>query len=172
MDNLEQTEQRLWDYIDGIADAGERLAIEQLIAENNEWRAKYAELLEVHQSLNLVELEQPSLRFTKNVMEEIAKMQVAPAARKYINNKIVWAISIFFIAMLVGILIYGIGQINWTDASDKNATLGIDLNKLDYSRMFNNTLMNMFMMLNVVLGLFLLDRYLSNKRKKMYENFE
>ena len=32
--------------------------------------------------------------------------------------------------------------------------------------MFNNNLMNVFMMLNVVLGLILFDRYLSNKKSK------
>jgi hypothetical protein len=29
--------------------------------------------------------------------------------------------------------------------------------------------MNVFMMLNAVLGLMLLDRYISNKRKKLYD---
>jgi hypothetical protein len=45
----------------------------------------------------------------------------------------------------------------------------VDLGKVDYSDMFNNTLMNGLMMLNIVLGLFLFDRYLSNKNKKLKE---
>jgi hypothetical protein len=35
--------------------------------------------------------------------------------------------------------------------------------------MFNNDWVNAFMMINVVLGLFLLDRFLANKRKKFTE---
>ena len=69
--------------------------------------------------------------------------------------------------MIVGFLVYGIGQIDWTTAGDSKSTLGVDLTKIDYSQMFNSNLMNGVMMLNVVLGLVLLDRYLSNKNKRL-----
>jgi hypothetical protein len=169
MDNLNEMEARLWEYIDVFSGDTEKSAIERLIAENAEWKAKYHELLEVHQSLNLVELEEPSLRFTKNVMEEIAKYHIAPATKTYINSKVIWGIGIFFITMIVGFLIYGFAQIDWAVAGNSNSTLGIDLTKVDYSQMFNNNLMNGIMMLNVILGLVLLDRYLSNKNKKLKE---
>jgi len=167
MDNQNDIEVRLWEYIDGLSSNEEKTVIEKLVDENAEWKAKYHELLEVHQSLNLVELEEPSLRFTKNVMEEIAKYQIAPATKTYINSKVIWGIGIFFLAMIVGFLVYGIGQIDWTTAGDSKSTLGVDLTKIDYSQMFNSNLMNGVMMLNVVLGLVLLDRYLSNKNKRL-----
>jgi hypothetical protein len=167
MDNQNDIEVRLWEYIDGLSSNEEKTVIEKLVSENAEWKAKYHELLEVHQSLNLVELEQPSMRFTKNVMEEIAKYQIAPATKTYINSKVIWGIGIFFLTMIVGFLVYGIGQIDWTVAGDSKGTLGVDLTKIDYSQMFNSNLMNGVMMLNVVLGLFLLDRYLSNKNKRL-----
>ena len=167
MDNQNDIEVRLWEYIDGLSSNEEKTVIEKLVSENAEWKAKYHEFLEVHQSLNLVELEEPSLRFTKNVMEEIAKYQIAPATKTYINSKVIWGIGIFFLTMIVGFLVYGIGQIDWTVAGDSKGTLGVDLTKIDYSQMFNSNLMNGVMMLNVVLGLFLLDRYLSNKNKRL-----
>lgn len=169
MDNLNEMEVKLWEYIDGFSSDAGRSAVEKLIAENSEWKAKYQELLQVHQSLDLVELEAPSMRFTKNVMEEIAKYHIAPATKTYINSKIVWGIGLFFITMIVGFLIYGLGQIDWSAAGDSKSTLGIDLTRVDYSQMFNNDLMNGVMMLNIILGLFLLDRYLSNKNKKLKE---
>ena len=167
MDNQNDIEVRLWEYIDGLSSNEEKTVIEKLVSENAEWKAKYHELLEVHQSLNLVELEQPSMRFTKNVMEEIAKYQIAPATKTYINSKVIWGIGIFFLTMILGFLVYGIGQIDWTVAGDSKGTLGVDLTKIDYSEMFNSNLMNGVMMLNVVLGLVLLDRYLSNKNKRL-----
>ena len=167
MDNQNDIELRLWEYIDGLSNNEEKTVIEKLVSENAEWKAKYHELLEVHQSLNLVELEEPSLRFTKNVMEEIAKYQIAPATKTYINSKVIWGIGIFFLTMIVGFLVYGIGQIDWTTAGDSKSTLGVDLTKIDYSQMFNSNLMNGVMMLNVVLGLVLLDRFLSNKNKRL-----
>ena len=168
MTDLQQIESRLWDYIDGNGDIAERSAIEKLIQENKEWKEKYNELLEVHQLIGSTDLDEPSLRFTKNVMEEIAKYQIAPAAKEYINKKIIWGIAAFFITLIVSFFLYGISQVNWSEGSTGSG-LGIDFSKVDYSRMFNNTYMNVFMMANVVLGLMLFDRYLSNKNKKLKE---
>jgi hypothetical protein len=160
---------RLWEYIDGVADEKEKSAVEKLIEENMVWRNKYHDLLEVHQLVQATELEQPSMRFTKNVMEQIARTQIAPATKKYLNNRIIWGLGFFFITMLVGFLVYGISQIDWATTSNSGSTLGIDMDKVDFSKMFNNTFVNIFMMLNVVLGLILLERYLSNRNKKLME---
>jgi len=105
------------------------------------------------------------LRFTKNVMEEITKYQIAPATKTYINNKIIWGIGLFFITLIIGFLIYGFGQVDWNAKGDNN--LPVDIGKVDFSKFFNNTYVNIFMMINVVLGLMLLDRYLESKKKKI-----
>jgi hypothetical protein len=165
LDPNEEMESRLWAYIDGMSE--EAALIEKLVANNREWREKYAELLEVNQMVAGLELEQPSMRFTKNVMEEIARYQIAPAAKEYINKKVIWGLAAFFITMIVGFIGYGIAQIDWSEAGSSSSPLGVDLGAVDYSKMFNSTLMNGFMMLNVVLGLVFLDRYLNLKRKKM-----
>ena len=160
-------EQRLWDYIDGISDAKEKTLIEQLIETQAAWKVKYHELLEVQQLLQSSELDEPSMRFTRNVMEEISKLQIAPATKSYINKNIIRGLAIFFISMVVGFLVYGFGQIDWTSPGD--SALPVDFSRVDYSRMFNNDWINAFMMINVILGLFLFDRYLAAKRKKYRE---
>ena len=165
--NHQDIEERLWTYIDGTSAAGERSAIEQLIQSNAAWKTKYRELLEVSELIRSSELEAPSMRFTKNVMEEIAKLHIAPATKTYINNRLIWGLGIFFITMIIGFLIYGFGQIDWTVQGD--ITISKYVNKINYNQFFNNTYMNVFMMINVVLGLFLVDRYLANKRKKYRE---
>ncbi|HET7897487.1 MAG TPA: hypothetical protein VFL47_07455 [Flavisolibacter sp.] len=166
----EEMERRLWEYIDGISE--ERSVIEQLIQENIAWRTKYAELLDVDQLVKATELEEPSLRFTRNVMDEIARLQIAPATKQYINQKIIWGIAAFFITVIVGFLIYGFSQVDWSTGTDTGNPLGVDITSVDYSKMFNNTFVNLFMMLNVVLGLMLLDRFLNMKRKKMLEKHQ
>jgi len=158
-------ESRLWDYIDGTS--RESSAIEKLIEVNSAWRAKYAELLDVHSLMQATELEEPSMRFTKEVMEEIARLQITPAAKKYINTRIIWGIAAFFLTVIGGFLVYGISQVNWSSGSSSSSPVGIDFASVDYSRMFGNSFVNLFMMLNVVLGLALLDRYLNMKRKKL-----
>lgn len=167
MNTQHSPEERLWDYIDGISSPEEKTIIEQLLESDMEWRDKYSELLEVQQLLQSSELEAPSMRFTKNVMEEIAKLHIAPATNTYINKKIIWGIGIFFITLIVGFLVYGFGQVDWTVQSD--AKLPVDFAKVDYSKIFSNNFVNAFMMINVILGLFLLDRFLASKRKKFRE---
>ena len=87
MNQQENSELRLWAYIDGLSSVEERTAIKKLIETNVEWKNKYYELLEMDQLVRSTELEQPSMRFTKNVMEEIAKLHIAPATKNYINKK-------------------------------------------------------------------------------------
>ena len=161
-------EQQLWSYIDGVSSNEESSAIEKLIATNLEWKNKYHELLEIHQLMGAVDLEQPSLRFTKNVMEEIAKLHIAPATKNYINKKIIWGIAAFFITLITGFLIYAFAQVDWNFQDDSKPLL--DFSTIDYGRIFNNNFVNGFMMVNVLLGLVLLDRVLASKRKKFQKD--
>lgn len=169
MNTQHNIEERLWNFIDGTVSSDEKSVIEKLLGSDAEWKAKYHELLQVNNLLKSSAMEEPSMRFTKNVMEEISKLHIAPATKSYINKKIIWGIGFFFITLIVGFLIYGFGQMDFT--SDPETTLSkninkIDFSKLDLSKFFSNTWVNVFMMVNVVLGLFLLDVYLSNKRKE------
>jgi len=98
-------------------------------------------------------------------MEEISKLHIAPATKSYINKRIIIGLGIFFVSMIVGFLIYGFGQVDWA-AGESSTTFADTLKKVDYSRFFNNTWLNVLMMINLVLGLFLFDAYLNNKRKE------
>ena len=162
-------EMRLWDYIDGLASPSEKTVIEQLLEKDKEWKAKYHELLDVHQLMQSTELEEPSMRFTKNVMEEISKLHIAPATKTYINKNIIRGIAIFFIITIVAALGYAFGTLDWKSSGPVSASprIPVDLSKVDTSKFFNTTYLSVFMMINVVLGLFLLDRYLANKREKL-----
>ena len=164
MNTQNSIEERLWNFIDGAASADEKPVIEKLLENDAVWKTKYSELLQVNKLLQSAELDAPSMRFSKNVMEEIGKLHIAPAAKTYINKKIIWGITFFFITIMVGYLIYGFGQMDWNAGGD--SVISKNINKIDFSKFFNNTLVNIFMMINVVLGLFLLDNYLTRKRKE------
>lgn len=164
MNTQRNIEERLWEFIDGHSSLEEKTVIERLLQTDTEWKAKYSELLEVNEMLQSSELEAPSMRFTKNVMEEIAKMHIAPATKSYINKRIIWGIGLFFMTMLVAILVYGFSQMDWS--TGESSAIADKLSKIDYSKFFNNTWVNAFMMINVLLGLVLLDNYFSNKRKQ------
>jgi hypothetical protein len=173
--NTEQPiEDRLWDYIDGISSPAERSAIDELLAANLEWQQKYRELLNVHQLLNTSELDEPSMRFTKNVMEEIARHHVAPATKTYINKNVIRGIGAFFLTLILGLVTYILSQFKWSAAgngssllpNNPNINLNLErLNNVNVSKAFNSTYITVFMLIAVIMGFMLLDMYLQRKRQ-------
>jgi len=156
--------QRLWEYIDGISTADEKSVIEQLLKNDAEWKAKYKELLEIQSLLKSSELDAPSMRFTQNVMDEISKLHIAPAAKKYINQKIILGIGFFFIALILGFLVFGISQMDFSTGQPSG--ISKEIKGFDISRFFSNSWVNALMMVNILLGLILFDNYLNTKRSK------
>ncbi|HEY4290652.1 MAG TPA: hypothetical protein VGN00_26315 [Puia sp.] len=176
MNTQQPMEDRLWDYIDGLSSPAERSVIDGLIASNREWQQKYAELLHTHQLLNSSELEAPSMRFTKNVMEEISRYHVAPATKSYINKNIIRGIGAFFLTMIAGLFVYVLSQFKWSGNSSSGSASApslrlpsvdnLGLEKINYSKAFNSTWVIAFMLIVVVMGWMLLDMYLQQKRKQ------
>jgi hypothetical protein len=170
MDENQTMEDRLWDYIDGLGNPAERMAIADLIGADSGWKTKYEELLETHQLLNSSDLDAPSLRFTRNVMEEIARHQVAPATHTYINKNIIRAIGAFFLVMIGGFLVYFLGQFKWA-AGDSHADQTpivdrIGLDKFDWSRLFSSVPVSLFLLILVIIGFVFLDMYLQRRKKQ------
>jgi len=173
--NTEQPmEDRLWEYIDGSSSPTERSTIEELLATRREWQEKYKELLNVHQLLDASELEAPSMRFTRNVMEEIARYHVAPATRSYINKNVIRGIGGFFLTLILGFLSYILSQFHWgassgngsSDLIPRSPSLGLDkLKTIDISPAINTTYISLFMLIFVIMGFILLDMYLQRKKQ-------
>jgi hypothetical protein len=164
-------EDRLWDYIDGASAPTEKSAIEDLLATNREWQEKYNELLNIHRLLDASELDAPSLRFTRNVMEEIARYHVAPATKTYINKNIIRGIGAFFLTMIVGFTAFIASQFKWSSHSGTNLTPFnpgrglVRLNNIDWSKAFTGTYITLFMLIATVMGFILLDLYLQRKKQ-------
>jgi len=176
MNTQQPMEDRLWNYIDGGCSPAEKSAIESLIASNREWQEKYRELLNVHQLLNDSELEAPSMRFTKNVMEEISRYHIAPATKSYLNKNVIRGIGAFFLTMIAGLLTFVLSQFKWSSGTHTSTSpiklpsvdnLGLDkLNKIDYSKTFNSAWVIGFMLVLVVMGWVLLDMYIQQKKSQ------
>jgi hypothetical protein len=171
MSKQQNMEERLWEYIDDVCSAEDRLFIDELIATNVEWRNKYQELLELQNLLsNHLGLDEPSMRFTQNIMESISKHHIAPAAKSYINKRIIWGIAIFFFCSILGLLIAGFAQMTWPASTPEAPLLDysrFNFSKVNMSGFFNNTYTTIFLMINAVLGLVVLDMYLNGKKQEM-----
>jgi hypothetical protein len=162
----QEMEQRIWEYIDGHCSPDQKAFVRERLVEDPVWKNKYAELMGIHELLQKEELEMPSLRFTKNVMEEIAQYQVAPATKNYINKNVIRGITAFFLIMIAGLFIYFVGQVHWNGSSTGHLfpAYSLDASKLNWGKMLNNTYVNIFVGINVILGLILLDKYMQGKK--------
>lgn len=166
----QEMERLIWDFIDDRCSPADKVLITQRITNEPVWKDGYLQLLGIHEMLNNDELEMPSLRFSKNIMEKIANYQVAPAAKTYINKNIIRMFTAFFMVMIVGLFIYFIGQIHWVNQSSSNLipAYSQDANKLNWSRFLNNYYVNIFIGINIILGLILADKYLREKKKSKH----
>lgn len=162
---MEEIEASIWALIDGQLDADQKDKVQLLVNSNLEWKRKYQQLLEFNELLKSSELEEPSMRFTRNVMEEITKYHIAPATRTYINKRIIWGLAAFFILMIGSFLAYGFSELI-SSGERSNTNEYFDFSTIDYSKIFNNAYVNIFLFVNIIVGFFLLDRWLAFRREK------
>jgi hypothetical protein len=168
MNSEQHIEDRIWEYIDGNLPADEQSFVANLVQTNQAWREKYAELLQVHNLMQeSLELDEPSMSFSRNVMEEISRLQITPATKRYINEKVIWGIGGFLILSIIGFIAYAFSQASWTTGT--KSILPYNIESMNFDKLFNSAYTNVFLMINTVLGLVLLDMYLNSKKKKMVE---
>ena len=156
-------EEELWNYIDGTCSEGEQKAISVLIAQDEAYRRKYEELLSLDQQFSKMEMDEPSMAFTYNVMETIRADYAQTPLKASINPKIIKGIGGFFILTILILVIYvlsttPVGHVNFS--GQVPATLKVP----DMTKYLSGPLLKGFFFFDLVLGLFLFDTYL-RKRK-------
>ncbi len=148
-------EEQLWNYIDGHCSPAEKSAIETRLAVDKPFYALYQELLAVNQELNSIDLEEPSMSFTRNVMEK-TKLEPAPLTLKTkVDKRIIYTLASFFIFSIMGIFIYAIAK------SDLSFS---DMPKMDFTwdthKLITPLSLQLFILVDVILLLVYLDSYL------------
>jgi hypothetical protein len=153
-------EEQLWNYIDGNCNFAEKIEIEAKIKADLQYSTTYKELLLVNNELSNLELEEPSMSFTRNVMEQV-NLELKPIALKTkVDNRIIYSIGAIFILSIVAIFGYVVAT---ADLNFKfNLTqLNFDLYE---TKIINPTSIRIFLMVDLVLILIYIDSFL-RKRK-------
>jgi hypothetical protein len=159
---MNSIEEILWNYIDGNCTAGEQKIIHKLIAEDEAYRLKYQELLNLDQQFSVIELDEPSMAFTYNVMETIRTENAQVPLKAAINKKIIMGIAIFFGVTLVAMLIFAFASLNWsTTGRSVNLTYNFKMPAIDAGK--TKIAVEAFVFFDVILALYLLDAYLRKK---------
>jgi hypothetical protein len=161
---MNSMEEQLWNYIDGVCTADERRAIAMLIEQDEEYKSKYNELLSVNQEFLAMELDEPSMSFTYNVMETIRTEHALQPLKAAINNRIIWGIATFFILTIVALVVFALTSVSWSSGVSTRfkAPVAIDISHL--KSYFGGPVVKGFLFFDVVMGLFLLDTYLRRKQ--------
>jgi anti-sigma factor RsiW len=157
-------EQQLWDYIDGNVPSEQRQAIEQAIAADPAWQVAYQELttFDGYMKTNAT-AEQPSLRFTKNVMEQIATQPVSVPLKNYVNPMVVRGIAAFFALPILIIALYTLASVNWTLPAGIGAKYS--LSNISLPSVLSVDTAWYIIGLNVLLALVLLELLMKHRRR-------
>jgi len=157
---------QIWEYLDGLCGQEDILRIKELVEHDALWRQKYTELNALHQGLAMhQELEQPSMRFMRNVMDKVEAEHIVPAAKAYLNKWVIRGVAAFLL-LLIGVLMINVFES--ADSATKGWKLRFTLPDLDLSVMSFGAVGYGLVMLNIIAALILIDALM--KRKKLRAN--
>jgi hypothetical protein len=154
-------EEKLWNYIDGACTPEEQQAISRLIEQDEVYRRKYQELLQLNQEFAGIELDEPPMAFTYNVMETIRAEHAQNPLKAAIDKRIIRGISIFFGFTISVLLIIALSSIHWSAMGSAGPAFKFTMPNI--AQYFTGNFMKGFMFFDVVLALFLFDGYLRKK---------
>jgi len=117
---------------------------------------------ELTRLLKGMEMEEPSMSFTRNVMEQI-KLEKQPVALKTrVDNRIIYGIAAIFGAFIAGVFIYAI--------ANSTVTYELPKVKIDLTGAVDKTLtpgfLTAFLFIDLVIALIYFDSILRRKKGK------
>ena len=154
---MNSIEEQLWNYIDGTATADEQQAISRMIGQDGQIRLKYLELLQLSNEFSAMELDEPPMAFTYNVMEAIRKEEAMKPLKASINTNIIKGISGFFLLVILAFVVLLLLNINWLAGGGTNP---VTFKLPQVQNYFTGPVMRIFLYIDVVLGLYFFNRYL------------
>lgn len=156
-------ELEIWDYIDGNGTAQQRQAVEAKIASDPVYHSLYKELLNINAEMAGMDLEEPSMSFTRNVMEQV-KQEIAPVSLKTkVDKRIIYSISAFFIFAILGIVGYILASSDFAFQSFKFSNLQPSWS-IDFNKYISPTFIKIFIFIDMILAFAYLDSFLRRKR--------
>ncbi|AOM76658.1 hypothetical protein BFS30_05485 [Pedobacter steynii] len=156
-------EEEIWDYIDGNASPEQTLSVEAKIASDPVYSSLYKELLAIDEQMNGMDLEEPSMSFTRNVMEQV-KLEIAPVALKTkVDKRIIYSIMSFFVCTIVAILVYVFSNSTFT-LPDLDFKTTFQTEQLDFTKYVTPAFIKGFLFIDLLLALVFVDSLLRRRR--------
>ncbi|MET1056407.1 MAG: hypothetical protein ABWY16_13960 [Pedobacter sp.] len=155
---MKTIEEQIWDYIDGNGGSAQRSETARKIASEEEYQSVYRELLSLQQQFKDISIDEPSMSFSRNVME-IINMEPAPVSLKTKTDKrIILGLAALFILAIGTILAFAIANSHMSAPK-----FSVDINLSQY---LSPTLIKTFVFADIVLAMLYADSLF--RRKKMF----
>ncbi|MCD8740636.1 hypothetical protein LT679_08500 [Mucilaginibacter roseus] len=162
---MNSMDEKLWNYIDGTCTPQEHEAINRLIEQDEVYRHKYNELLALNAEFsNNIELDEPPMAFTFNVMEQIRAEQALKPLKATIDQRVIKGIAAFFILTISAIMLYVLFSVNWSAGGIDWKMPEFKIPQIQISGLLNSGVMKAFLFFDAILCLYLFDYFLRRKR--------
>ncbi len=161
---MNKIEQRIWDYLDGTCNVQERKEIEQLIETDPVYQAAYGDLKKLNQHISAIDLDEPSMSFSRNLMEKIQAEPIPGYIKSLIDKRIIYGIAGFFLLTIMALLVVLLVQVDWTQPVT-GVLNDYKMPSVDFSKYMNNTVLKSFLFADIILGLYVLDTILRNRHE-------
>lgn len=157
-------EKRIWDYLDGTDTAEQSELTGQLIKSDPLYRQVYNECNSFNSLVSAIDQEEPSMGFSRNVMERINLEPAHASFKSLIDRRIIFGIAGFFLFTITALLVVLFYQIDWTQTTGFK-TPEFTMPAIDTAKYLNSTFINTFFFVDIIIGLYLLDGFLRKKLK-------
>ncbi|TDQ09615.1 hypothetical protein [Pedobacter metabolipauper] len=115
---------------------------------------------ELTQLLKGMELEEPSMSFTRNIMEQV-KLEIPPVSLKTkVDYKVIYGIAAVFLTAIIGIFIYALANADFNYALPK---MDLQVN-IQTEKILTSTALKAFLFVDLVIALIYLDSFLRRKK--------
>jgi hypothetical protein len=149
-------EQHIWDYLDGTCSMQETKNIEKLLTIDPVYRQVYAELKTLQDELAALDLDEPSMSFTRKVMDEVATVPVPGSVKALVDKKIIYGIAALFLVSILILLLMVFSQLDWSRPVAV-ALPQYKMPQINFSSYINPSYLRIFLLADFILGLYILD---------------
>jgi hypothetical protein len=165
---MKNLEDKIWDYIDGLATRQERIDLEALLKQNPDAQEKFDEINALSLDFKDLALDEPSMSFSANIMREI---NVPLSKSASIDKRIIYAIGGLFGITMAACVLVVLFNIDWSTGSGFNYEIKFPKVSLSDSILtFTEKYQYLFygfLMFDLAVLLKFIDGYL-NKQKENY----
>ena len=161
MNNFEQL---IWNYLDGIASEEERKRTEQLLESDTEFFELFEELSAIHLQISALDLDEPSMSFSRNLMEKIQLEHSLAPQKSLLGKWLINGIALFFLSAILCVLGILFFKIEWSQ-SPETAWFDFTMPQFALGSSSYSFLINLFLFVDIIVVLYFFDVFFSKRMK-------